>query len=149
VVGAAVTLMNVALVYDTKSFFEAFDMAAVGAEAESPLAASLIVNMSIAWSALGFLCMSSAYRGSQARFRMGLAMAFVLATSIYADFEMPFEFAVDEKGHITDTPVPNDMSSMRFIVKTALLGPLALSLLAHCFEPGLLTKDKSAKKKTA
>ena len=44
----------------------------------------------------------------------------MLLASVYSDFEMPFEFELDKKGRKTDVPIPNDLSSPRFVVKMLL-----------------------------
>jgi len=146
-VGGLVAILNAALVANPKTFFENFNMAAVGKEVvESPLVLSAIFNMSAAWALLGLLGVASYFRGSETRFRIGLAMTTLLLLSIYADFAMPYEFVLDKKGRKTNVPVSNDLSSLRFVVKLALTLPLVVALLVHLCEPGLLTTDKGGKK---
>ena len=113
------------------------------AEAETPLAKSLIINMAVAKIVLGVLGVASYYRGSETRARIGTAIAVLLVASIYADFAIPLEFELDKRGRATDVPVPLDLTGPKFLGKLALVVPLLVALAAHLAEPGLLTKDKS------
>ena len=61
------------LLVNPAAFFETMGMGSIVAEAETPLAKSLIVNMAVAKIVLGVLGVASYYRGSETRARIGTA----------------------------------------------------------------------------
>ena len=143
VVGGVMALSKLMLLVQPTAFFETMGMGSIVAEAETPLAKSLIINMAVAKIVLGVLGVASYYRGSETRARIGTAIAVLLVASIYVDFAIPLEFEVDKRGRATDVPVPLDLTSLKFLGKLVLVVPLLAALAAHLAEPGLLTKDKS------
>ena len=146
VVGGLMALNKLVLLVNPAAFFDTLGMgSAVVAEAEMPLARSLIVNMAVAKIVLGALAVASYYRGSETRARIGTAVAVLLLASIYADFAIPLEFELDKRGRKTDQPIPLDLMSTRFLGKMFLVVPLLAALAAHLAEPGLLTTDKAKK----
>ena len=143
VVGGVMAVSKLMLLVNPTAFFETMGMGSVVAEAETPLAKSLIINMAVAKIVLGVLGVASYYRGSETRARIGTAIAVLLVASIYADVAIPLEFELDKRGRVTDVPVPLDLTGPKFLGKLALVVPLLVALAAHLAEPGLLTKDKS------
>ena len=143
IVGGVMALSKLMLLIQPTAFFETMGMGSIVAEAETPLAKSLIINMAVAKIVLGVLGVASYYRGSETRARIGTAIAVLLVASIYADVAIPLEFELDKRGRATDVPVPLDFMSFKFLGKMALTVPLLVALAAPLAEPGLLTKDKS------
>lgn len=141
VVGGIMALSKLLLLVSPTAFFETFGMASVVAEAESPLARSLIVNMAVSKIALGVLAVASYFRGSETRARIGTALAVVLVASLCADVSIPLVFVLDKRGR----KIPHDLTSVRSLGKLAMVVPLLIALVAHLAEPGLLTADKSKK----
>jgi hypothetical protein len=145
VVGGIMALSKLLLLVSPAIFFETFGMASVFAEAESPLARSLIINMAVSKIVLDVLAVASYYRGSETRARIGTTLVVVLVASLCADVSIPLEFVLDKRGRKTDVAIPHDMTSMRTLGKLAMVIPLLVALAAHLAEPGLFTTNKSKK----
>ena len=65
---------------------------------------------------------------------------------MYAGYAYPYEFVLDSRGRKTDVPVSFDLMSKRNLLSIIMTAPLTIALIAHLFEPGLLTADKTSSK---
>merc|ERR1740130_652762 len=111
---------------------------------EAPFAAQLVFQLCTARIALYSLGIVAYFRGSGMRFHVGLAFLFAGLASLYSDVNAPFEFVAANKKTAMDVVVPFDLANEGLAKRLVLTAPILLGLVAHAFEPGLLTTDKKA-----
>ena len=132
------------------SFASAGDVKGLEAHVESPFAAYLIFQLCAARIALYSLGIVAYFRGSGMRLYVGLIFLAAGLASVYPDVTTPFEFvAAKGRDRAMDVVIPFDLSNeglaKRILLRLVLTAPLAIGLVAHAFEPGLLTTDKASK----
>ena len=156
IVSAANILLNLMVMLDPASMLQTFatsgDVPGLAAHVETPFAANLVFQLCTARIALYSLGIVAYFRGSGMRFHVGLAFLFTGLASLYSDVNAPFEFVAANKKTAMDVVVPFDLANeglaKRLVLRLVLTAPILLGLVAHAFEPGLLTTDKKATKAT-
>lgn len=147
IVSAANILLNLVVMLDPASMLQTFasseDVTVPGlaAHVEAPFAAQLIFQLCTARIALYSLGIVAYFRGSGMRFQVGLAFLFAGLASLYSDV-----VARGRHGYCLGVVAPFEFRLAPFDL--VLTAPILLGLIAHAFEPGLLTTDKKATKAT-
>ena len=110
------------------------------AQSRGPLttqvAAYLIFQLCAARIALYSLGIVAYFRGSGMRLYVGLIFLVAGLASVYPDVTMDVVVAFD---------LSNEGLAKRILLRLVFTAPLAIGLVAHAFEPGLLTTDKASK----
>lgn len=158
IVSAANILLNLVVMLDPASMLQTFASSGdvpktmLQTHVEAPFAAQLVFQLCTARIALYSLGIVAYFRGSGMRFHVGLAFLFAGLASLYSDVNAPFEFVAANKKTAMDVVVPFDLANeglaKRLVLRLVLTAPILLGLVAHAFEPGLLTTDKKATKAT-
>mmetsp|Transcript_46611 Transcript_46611/g.101291 ORF Transcript_46611/g.101291 Transcript_46611/m.101291 type:complete len:152 (-) Transcript_46611:729-1184(-) len=132
--GLITSSLSLVLLLKPEALPPAFSSPQLLAAASSDKTASyLLENWLVTKAGLGGMMLLAPALGSKNRFWLGLMAFAVLGFTMFCDLKASsFEF---------------DLNDQPAVLQAGVLSTLALSLLIHMFEPGLLTKDKKAKAK--